>query len=118
MVAVPLMSAGPSIKNLTFWVTSSALCHSHVPFWITRICSSLLRVTGLLSGPGACSDRLPCNPRQFCRITCVCFILVVMNKFWYVSMDWDHYYTHWELAKMGSTILGPLCLVIVRSEER
>src|SRR5579863_4065236 len=58
MVAVPLMSAGPSVKNLTFWVTSLVLCHSCVPFWITEVCSSLLRVMGLLSGPAAHSDSL------------------------------------------------------------
>ena len=37
----------------------------------------------------------------------------VTNKFWYISMDWDHYYTHWESFKMGSAILGPLRLVTV-----
>src|SRR5579863_6083626 len=38
----------------------------------------------------------------------------VTNKFWYVSMDWDRYYTHWESFKMGSAILGPLWFVTVR----
>ena len=37
-----------------------------------------------------------------------------MNKFWYISMDWDRYYTHWDLFKMGSTILGPLWFITVR----
>ena len=37
----------------------------------------------------------------------------VTNKFWCVSIDWDHYYTHWESFKMGSAILGPLCLITV-----
>src|SRR5579863_44701 len=39
---------------------------------------------------------------------------VVMNKSGYVSMNWDHYYMHWDSFKMGSTILGPLWFVTVR----
>ena len=58
MVAVPLMSAGPSVKNLTFWVTFSASRHSRVPFWIAGVCSELLRVMGLTSGPVTGSDPL------------------------------------------------------------
>ena len=42
---------------------------------------------------------------QFVKWPCV------TNKFWYVSMDWDRYYTHWESFKMGSAILGPLWFV-------
>src|SRR5579863_4788790 len=42
----------------------------------------------------------------------------VTNKFWYVSMDWDRYYTHRGSFKMGSAILGPLCLVTVRLRIR
>src|SRR5579863_10074191 len=38
----------------------------------------------------------------------------VTNRLWYVSMDWDRYYTHGESFKMGSAILGPLWFVTVR----